>query len=210
MPDAVSCFTSLTVVPTEEMWKRASMAFGMKAFHWYLFAQPFDLPERLLRADPAYFLDWTLRNMVQQRDAVSPDALAEYQRAFSKESVRHAMMEDYRAAASIDLEHDREDLRNGHRISCPVQVLWSASATARPNPAEIWQNWAGQVEGGTLDCGHLMAEEAPDQLLQMVLPFLRRHLGGAAAVGMDSHRRASYLFCQSGLRFSANAFGPSM
>ena len=151
------------------------MAFGMKAFHWYLFAQPFDLPERLLRADPAYFLDWTLRNMVLKVDAVAAEVLAEYHRAFAKESVRHAMIEDYRAAASIDLAHDREDLKNGHQIACPVQVLWSASATASPNPAEIWKTWAKQVEGGTLDCGHLMAEEAPEELLRLVLPFMQKH-----------------------------------
>lgn len=174
-PEAVRCFVSLTVIPTEEMWKRAGMAFGLKAFHWYLFAQPFDLPERMLRADPAYYLDWTLRNMVQKVDAVTPEALAEYHRAFAKESVRHAMLEDYRAAASIDLQHDREDLAAGRRLACPVQVLWSASNTAQPDPAEVWKTWADTVEGGTVDCGHLMAEEAPEEVLAHVLPFLRRH-----------------------------------
>jgi haloacetate dehalogenase len=174
-PEAVRCFTSLTVVPTEEMWKRAGMAFGLKAFHWYLFAQPFDLPERMLGADPSYYLDWTLRNMVQKVDAIAPEALAEYHRAFAKASVRHAMVEDYRAAASIDLQHDRDDLAAGRHIACPVQVLWSASLTAQPDPAEIWKTWADRVEGGTIDCGHLMAEEAPDEVLASVLPFLQRH-----------------------------------
>lgn len=174
-PEAVNCFVSLTVVPTEEMWKRAGMAFGLKAFHWYLFAQPFDLPERMLRVDPAYYLDWALRNAVQKVDAVTPQALAEYHRAFAKESVRHAIVEDYRAAASIDLQHDRDDLAAGRRIACPVQVLWSASNTAKPDPLEIWKTWADEVEGGTIDCGHQMAEEAPDEVLARVLPFLLRH-----------------------------------
>jgi len=174
-PEAASCFVSLTVVPTEEMWKRAGMAFGLKAFHWYLFAQPFDLPERMLGADPSYYLEWTLRSTVQKVDAVTPEALAEYHRAFAKASVRHAMVEDYRAAASIDLQHDRDDLAAGRRIACPVQVLWSASLTARPDPVEIWKTWADRVEGGTVDCGHLMAEEAPDEVLAKVLPFLRQH-----------------------------------
>ncbi|SEL08512.1 haloacetate dehalogenase [Variovorax sp. YR750] len=178
-PEAVNCFVSLTVVPTEEMWKRAGMAFGLKAFHWYLFAQPFDLPERMLRADPAYYLDWALRNAVQKVDAVTPQALAEYHRAFAKESVRHAIVEDYRAAASIDLQHDRDDLAAGRRIACPVQVLWSASNTAKPDPLEIWKTWADEVEGGTIDCGHQMAEEAPDEVLARVLPFLLRHARSA-------------------------------
>ena len=174
-PQAVNCFVSLTVVPTAEMWSRANMAFGMKAFHWYLFAQPFDLPERLLRSDPSYFLDWTLRNMVMDESAIDSECRAEYHRAFARESVRHAMMEDYRAAASIDLEHDKVDLANGHKVACPVQILWSKSVTASPNPEEIWRTWADQVEGATIDCGHLMAEEAPDEVLERVLPFLKRH-----------------------------------
>ncbi|WP_342616433.1 alpha/beta hydrolase [Rhodoferax sp. GW822-FHT02A01] len=174
-PQAVNCFTSLTVVPTAEMWSRANMAFGMKAFHWYLFAQPFDLPERLLRSDPSYFLDWTLRNMVVEESAIHSECRAEYHRAFARESVRHAMMEEYRAAASIDLEHDKVDLANGHKVACPVQILWNKSATASPTPEEIWRTWADQVEGATIDCGHLMAEEAPDEVLQHALPFLTRH-----------------------------------
>ena len=174
-PNAVSCFSSLTVVPVEEMWKRAGMAFGLKAYHWYMLAQPYDLPERLLRADPDYFLQWTLRNMVRQQDAVSLLAAEQYRRAFAREEVRHAMIEDYRAGASIDLEHDKQDLQVGRKIACPLQVLWSAALTARPTPEEIWAQWAVDVVGGTVDCGHLMPEEAPQQVLAQVLPFLQRH-----------------------------------
>ena len=174
-PQAATCFSSLTVIPTEEMWKRADMAFGMNAWHWFLFAQPDDLPERLLRADPDYFLDRTLKHMVQREGAVTPAALAEYRRAFRQEGVRHAMMQDYRAGAGIDLEHDRDDLDAGRRLACPVQVLWNASRRDSPTPLEIWGGWATQLEGATIDCGHLMAEEAPQEVLAQLLPFLLRH-----------------------------------
>lgn len=173
-PELIIGFVSLTMIPTLEMWKRADVALGMKAFHWYMFAQPFDLPERLLRADPAYFLDWSLSRAASHPEAITDSARAEYHRAFAKESVRHAMIEDYRAAASIDLEHDKEDLARGHRVRCPIQVLWSSSRTDQPSPVEIWQNWADHVEGVAVDSGHLMAEEAPDQVLEAVLPFLQR------------------------------------
>lgn len=180
-PEAVDRFSSLTVVPTVEMWERAGMAFGLKAWHWYLFAQPYDLPERLLRADPDHFLDWTLQHMVQRQGAVAPSALEEYRRAFARESVRHAMMEDYRAAATFDLEHDRADRAAGRRLVCPMQVVWSASVVSRPNPQDIWEGWATQVEGASIDTGHLMAEEAPDEVLAVVVPFLLRRAGRAGA-----------------------------
>jgi len=173
-PELVRCLVSLTVVPTEEMWRRAGMAFGLKAYHWYLLAQPYDLPERLLAAEPAYFLDCTLRNMMLRREAISPEAMAEYHRAFARETVRHAMIEDYRAGAFLDPLHDREAREAGRKVLCPMQVLWSASA---PDPLPTWRDWAVQVEGLPLACGHLVAEEAPEALLAATLPFLLQHAG---------------------------------
>jgi haloacetate dehalogenase len=170
-PEAVSGFSSLTVVPFEAMWARADMRFGLHAYHWFFFAQPFDLPERLLRADPAYFLDWTLDRMIKDRSSLSAQARARYHEAFARESVRHAMMEDYRAGASVDLEHDRVARAAGRKLACPVQVLWSAES---PDVMAIWREWANEVEGARIDAGHLLAEEAPDVVLQHLMPFLRR------------------------------------
>ncbi len=174
-PQAVRCFSSLTVIPTETMWQRAGMEFGLKAYHWYLFAQPYDLPERLLRSDPAYFLDWTLRAMALDPARIAPAARACYHAAFARESVRHAMMEDYRAGASLDLAHDREARAAGRKIECPVQVLWSSGA---PDPISTWREWAQHVEGAAIDAGHLLAEEAPEAVLGHLQPFLRRVLCG--------------------------------
>lgn len=108
-PDRVSALVSLTVIPTIEMWERTSKAFAMGAYHWFLFAQPFDLPERRLDADPGYFFDWTLRKMIRYPDRLNPEAAAAYRAAFLRPEVRHAMLNDYRAGATVDEEHDQAD-----------------------------------------------------------------------------------------------------
>jgi uncharacterized protein (DUF1330 family) len=110
--------------------------------------------QRLLRGDPAYFLDWTLRGMLLEGHQIAPPALARCREAFGRESVRHAMMADYRAGATLDLAHDREDRVVGRRLACPVQVLWSQGA---PDPRPVWQDWAADVEGAPVRAGHLLA-----------------------------------------------------
>ena len=184
-PAQVAAFGSVTVIPTVDMWQRADMGFGMKNWHWFMLAQPFDLPERLLAADPAYFLDWTLRHMVRRPDAVTPEARAQYLRAFSRAEVRHAMIEDYRAAASIDLAHDEHSRVAGERVRCPVHVLWERGRfPAERTPVHIWRDAAAEgvpVSGGEIDCGHLMMEEAPDAVLASLQPFLAAHWPSPAA-----------------------------
>ena len=175
MPEMVRALASLTVVPTVDVWAGADKKFGMGAFHWFMFAQPFDLPERLLASDPDYFLDLTLRKMAGSLDNLHPVALAEYRRAFRDPAVRHAMCEDYRAGAGIDERHDLED-RNGRRkIDCPVLVLWEEGKTfAGRIPIDVWRDWAADVSGGGLHGGHLLAERAADDVLAALLPFLER------------------------------------
>jgi haloacetate dehalogenase len=111
------------------MWARANKAFGLGAYHWFLFAQPYDLPERLLSADPDYFLDWTLRKMAKDPGCLSDEALAAYRAAFRRPEVRHAMMQDYRAGATVDHEHDLADRAAGRVLDCPVLVLWEEGRT---------------------------------------------------------------------------------
>jgi haloacetate dehalogenase len=170
--EAVTAFVSLTVVPTADMWAAADKGFGISAYHWFLFAQPFDLPERLIGADPDYFLDWTLRRMAMDARCLGAEAVAEYRRCFRRPEVRHAMMEDYRAGAGCDDEDDKLDLAAGKQLGCPVQVLWDAR---RPSPIELWRRWADQVEGLPVNAGHLLAEEAPEAVLAAITPFLARH-----------------------------------
>jgi haloacetate dehalogenase len=145
-PDTVQAFVSLTVIPSAEMWARANKAFGLGAYHWFLFAQPYDLPERLLSGDPDYFLDWTLRKMAKDPGALSDEALAAYRAAFRRPEVRHAMMQDYRAGATVDHEHDLADRAAGRVLDCPVLVLWEQGRfEGAETPLTIWQAWATQA-----------------------------------------------------------------
>jgi hypothetical protein len=112
---------SLTVVPTLDMWAGVTKAFAIAAYHWFMLAQPFDLPERLLASDPDALLD---RELAKSAGAFRLDqrAIKAYQMAFHKPSVRHAMCEDYRAAASEDAEYDAADRAAGRKLICPVLV----------------------------------------------------------------------------------------
>jgi haloacetate dehalogenase len=176
-PGMVAAFVSLTVIPSSEVWARAGKTFALGAYHWFLFAQPYDLPERLLAADPDYFLEWTLRKMTQSRDLLSDEAVQAYRDAFRRPGVRHAMMQDYRAGATIDDEHDLADRAADRQLDCPVLVLWEEDRfTGQETPLAIWRHWARDVQGWPIPGGHLQPEEQPDAVLAAIVPFLDRHL----------------------------------
>lgn len=185
-PDRVGGLASLTVIPTEEMWERAGFAFGLQAWHWYLLAQPSPLPETLLAADPAFFLDHTLGRMAAGRSFVDADTLAHYHRCFARPEVRRAMIEDYRAAAGVDRQHDQADRAQGRRLAQPVRVLWEQGRYASGDtPVDIWKRWtSGEVSGAPVAAGHLMMEEAPDEVARQLIPFLEQH--AAAARGAEA------------------------
>jgi haloacetate dehalogenase len=148
-----------------------SAALG--SYHWLFLAQPADLPERLIGADPDYFLRWTLRSWAERFDAFDPQALAEYQRAFRDPAVIHATCEDYRAGATVDLGDDAAD-RDRRRIDCPVLALWGVRQSSSPDRdlSAIWRDWARDVRGQAIRCGHFLPEEAPTETLAALEPFL--------------------------------------
>jgi haloacetate dehalogenase len=186
-PERVTALVSLTVIPTLEMWQRTTKAFAMGAYHWFLFAQPFDLPERLLGADPGYFFDWTLRKMAKYPERLDPGAIAAYRAAFLRPEVRHAMMNDYRAGATFDEDHDSADLGSGRRLRCPVCVTWEAGRyETGETPVDIWRRWADAVSGESIDAGHLQAEEAPDEVLAILRRFLSARCANDCLVSASS------------------------
>jgi haloacetate dehalogenase len=169
-PDRIVALSVLDILPTAEHFRRTDMAFAMGYWHWFFLAQPHPLPERLIGADPDAFYLRRGRSMFDEA------ALAEYRRCFTDPDTIHAMCEDYRAGATLDMQFDEADQRAGRRIACPVQALWG-----RRNGLDrwydvlaVWRDWADDVEGHGIDCGHYLAEEAPEETLAALLPFLAK------------------------------------
>nr|AYM52789.1 hydrolase alpha/beta fold family [Simulacricoccus ruber] len=171
-PACVERLALLDIIPTAEMWRRMDRHFASANYHWLLLAQP-ELPERLLAAAPDAFLDWTWSAWAARPEALTPEARAEYARCFRRPGSQHAACEDYRAGAEADLAHDEADLAAGRRIPCPLLALWGAASAVPYDPLEVWRHWATDVRGRGLDCGHFLQEEAPEALLQELLPFLQ-------------------------------------
>ncbi|SCW78111.1 MULTISPECIES: alpha/beta fold hydrolase [unclassified Pseudomonas] len=175
-PDSVTAFASLTVVPTLDAMASMDFRAATKAFHWFLFAQKADLPERLLAADPDAFINAALAQMTEGRGFIEATAMEAYRAAFRNPSVRHAILEDYRAAMDEDLAQDAADFAAGRKIHCPVLVLWpdAEHTKGRPTPADIWRRWATDVSGTSTGGGHLQPEDTPAQVLAALKPFLAR------------------------------------
>ncbi len=164
----------LDIIPTVEHFERTDMAFAMGYYHWFWFAQPHPFPEALITAAPdAWFRAHTSREP-KPPDFFHPDSLADYLRAVHDPDMIRGMCEDYRAAATIDLEHDRASRAAGERVACPLLVLWGAKGKIAQwyDAPEIWRRYAGDaVEGGELDSGHYLAEEAPEAVLNHFVRF---------------------------------------
>ena len=160
----------LDIVPTRTVFRATDQALATAYYHWFFLSQPYDLPERLIGADPVYYLRRKLGAWAAL-DHFAPAALAEYERCFSDPAVIHASCEDYRAAATIDLAHDEADLDRS--IQCPC----SCSGAARGDGAalrcarDLAREAAGPVSGRALDCGHFLAEELPEETAGELLAF---------------------------------------
>jgi len=174
-PGAVQRVVLLDIAPTLAMYEQASDAFARAYWHWFFLIQPAPLPERLIEADPAAYV----RDVMGRRSAglapFDPRALAEYQRCLALPGAARGICEDYRAAAGIDLEHDRADRDAGRHLAMPVLALWGAEGVVHRcfDVLAEWRRVAHDVRGHALLCGHYIAEEAPEALLAEALPFLQ-------------------------------------
>ncbi|RZI41588.1 alpha/beta hydrolase [Herbaspirillum sp. HC18] len=171
--DAVKKLMVLDISPTRTMYEATDKTFATRYYHWFFMIQPAPVPETLIGNSAAFLLRTTLGNWGSNgAQFVDPAAMAEYERCFCRPDAIHAACEDYRAAAGIDLEHDRDHETN--RIACPVRVLWGEHGVVGRlfNPLEDWQAKCEQpVNGKALPAGHFIPEQVPDLLLADMLDF---------------------------------------
>jgi haloacetate dehalogenase len=169
-PGRVSRLAVLDIVPTHAVYANLDQARATTVWRYFFLIQPTGLPEHLIGADPVFYLHATLREWTRTPNAFTPEALAEYERCFDRATIE-ASCADYRAGATIDLDHDRADA--ARRIACPVLVLWSATGIgADYDVPEIWRQQADDVRGHPIDCGHFLAEERPDEVTSHLAAFL--------------------------------------
>lgn len=170
-PEAVRAACVMDIVPTAYMFEHADRKLAEGYYHWFFLIQPDGLPERMIGADPAYYLREKLRRWSAPGAEFNEAAVAEYIRCFCEPAAIHASCEDYRAAATIDLVHDAED--SDRNIQCPLLVLWGTRGFIHRTYAvmDIWNDYADNCFGKGIDCGHFLPEEAPDTVVAELLEF---------------------------------------
>jgi haloacetate dehalogenase len=172
-PEVVSRLLLLDIAPTLAMYEHAGDAFARAYWHWFFLIQPAPLPERLIEADPLAYL----RDVMGRRSGglaiFAPEALAEYERCIARPGSAEAICEDYRAAATLDLEHDRADRTAGRRVLAPLHVLWGERGTVGAcfDVPALWRAAAARFSGRAVPAGHYIAEEVPELILAEAFDF---------------------------------------
>ncbi len=174
-PGRVERLCVMDIVPTIEHFERTDMAFALGYYHWFWFAQPHPFPEELINAAPETWFRAHTSREPKTPGFFRPEALEDYLQAAHDPAMIAGMCEDYRAAASIDLEHDRISRAEGRKVRCPMLVLWGAKGRVGGwyDPLELWRHYCdAEMTGHAVNSGHYLAEEAPDEVLAALAPFL--------------------------------------
>jgi haloacetate dehalogenase len=168
--EKVTKLALLDIIPTIVAFERVDKEMATAAFNWFFSIQPDDLPERLIGAEPVFYLRWLLDHWAGSKGALAEESVAEYERCFDGDTIR-ATCEEFRAAASIDLVHDESD--KSRRLACPTLVLWSATSMwAKHDILKVWRARVRDVRGFALDCGHFLPEEDPGRTASELTRFL--------------------------------------
>jgi haloacetate dehalogenase len=168
-PARVERLAVLDVLPTAAVWERADARFALAFWPWSLLAQPEPLPERVLAAAADAVVDNALGAWGSPAGVFPPEARAAYVEALRNPASAHAVCEEYRAAATLDREHDEADRADGRRVACPVLALWGAGGALDTwyaeagGPLGLWREWADDVQGHAVGGGHFFPEEAPGE-----------------------------------------------
>jgi haloacetate dehalogenase len=173
-PQAVDRLAMLDIVPTRHVFRHVSREMGLAYYHWFFLAAPNGIPEHMIGADPAFWLDALTRPLLGAGASLEPDVLADYVRCFSDPATIAASCADYRAAAHADLTDDDESFAAGQRIGCPVLVLWGTQGFVGRayQPLAVWQQYGADVRGTALPTGHFVPEEAPELVIEALAGFL--------------------------------------
>ncbi len=174
-PQAVARLCTMDIVPTLHHFETTDMAFAMGYYHWFFLAQPHPKPERMILRDVEDWFDLHTSREPKDKGFFHPEARADYLAALKAPGTVEAICEDYRAATAIDLDHDRASREAGQRIACPMLALWGGKGKVGVwyDVLEVWRRYAsGPVTGGAVNSGHYLAEEAPEEVLAALEPFL--------------------------------------
>jgi haloacetate dehalogenase len=173
-PDSVLRLMVLDISPTLSMYDQTSMDFAKGYWHWFFLIQPEPIPETLIGANPEF---WLKNHMGRHAGTgiFSPDRWNEYLAGASNALSMHAMCEDYRAAATIDLVHDRADREVNKQLEMPLRVMWGEHGLVNKcfKPIEDWQKVAKNVSGKTVPCGHYIPEEMPELVIEEARSFFK-------------------------------------
>ena len=162
-PTRITRLAVLDIIPTLHMFENVDREMAQSYFHWFFLIQGNGVPEQLINADPQAWIASRFNGRLLGENPIDPDSITEYTNIFRDPAHVAATCADYRAAASIDLDHDRADRAAKHRITAPLLVMWGQSSYVGRNfdSVEVWKGFADQVIGIQAPSDHYIPEEAP-------------------------------------------------
>ena len=172
-PAAVTRVAVLDIVPTKVLYDATDRVVADAYFHWFMLTKPAPIPEALIGGAPDVWLDMCFGGWAADAGAFTAEARSEYRRGFACAEGIHATCEDYRAGATVDFDHDAATIAAGAKIAAPLLVLWGTRGLVgrRFDPLAVWRDYASDVRGHALPCGHFLPEEAPAETLAALTDF---------------------------------------
>ena len=178
-PGLVKSFVSLDVMPSQEAFDNMDSSLAYAWFHWNLMRQPYPLPEILIGNSAEKYFDFLMEKWCATDNAIEEDVYNRYKKDFCNPKTVHSTCAEYRSVV-LDLEHDEID--RSRKIDCPMLVLWGSNTDKRPgwqtgnglNMIDAWKKRCDRVSGQSLECGHFIPEEKPEELVDLLVSFFKK------------------------------------